>query len=164
MEGLVIKCQSMQKDFGKSLSRLQAIHVSPTDREISVYRDSTTKIGIARAIAQAAKAFPGLSKAQLQILSDRMMANGFTDRRAMDAVNHVIDTYEGWGKQPNVANFIKFDRKVRIYTHKDVCQGDLWDYVEAIRVDGCDKPRWSMQEDVRRYGLTIWDNSKDSDH
>ena len=111
---------------------------------------------MARAIAQVAQAFPGLSKTQLEILLDRMVANGFTDSRAMDAVNHVIDTHESWSQPPSIASFIRFDRKVRIYTHKDVCQDEIWDYVEMIRVDGCDKPRWAMQEDVRRYGLTLW--------
>lgn len=120
-----------------------------------MYRDGMTKQGIASAVARAAQAFPAMSEEQLDILTDRMIENRFTDMQALDAVNHVIDTYEGWGKQPNIANFISFDVQVKTYTHRQVCAEDLWEAVEAIDV-GQQKPRWAKKEDIERYKLKRW--------
>lgn len=67
---------------------------------------------MAEAEKRALKAFPALSLEQIDILHDRFVENGFTDQRAMDAVNHVID-HHVYGGTPNIAAFISYDRRVK---------------------------------------------------
>lgn len=101
-------------------------------------------------------AFPTMKKGQVQLLIEMMIEEGFTVQRAKDAVNHVIKTYQGWDKNPNIANFIGFDRRIKTYTHAEVADNDLWDSMTAIDVGG-EKPRWARKEDVQRYGLKRWE-------
>jgi len=61
-------------------------------------------------------AFPKFSSSQLEILKDRFAENGFDDKRMVASVDYVIDTYEGWDKTPNIANFIQFDSNGGYYT------------------------------------------------
>lgn len=130
------------------------------DGTIAVYRDELTASGLVRALGLAAQAFPSLSKEQLEILKDRMIENGFTDQRAIDAVNHVIDSFEGWNKTPNVANFIGFDQRIKTLTYRELNyrhdKGEIeWD--DYVPVDaGFEKPRWVRREDEVRYGLKRW--------
>lgn len=86
---------------------------------VSVYMDRRSKQGLLDAIRLVKGAFPGWSEEQGSILMDRFAENGFTDQRMMDAVNHVIDTYEGWDKLPNIANFIQYDRQARLFRHSE---------------------------------------------
>jgi len=106
------------------------------------------------------QAFPKMTDGVSRIILERMADNGFTCCRAIDAVNHVIDTYEGWDKCPNVANFVGFDRRVKTLSYAELNQrhdkGEVaWADYEPIDV-GLDKPRWARREDVERYGLTRW--------
>lgn len=106
------------------------------------------------------QAFPKMTNGVGRLIIDRMVANGFTNRRATDAVHNVIDTYEGWDKCPNVANFIGFDKRVKVLTYRELNylhdEGKLaWDDYEAVDV-GLDKSRWARKEDVQQYGLKRW--------
>lgn len=65
---------------------------------------------MAIACAKILKAFPKFEENQIDVLKERWKSLGFSDQRVIDAVNHVIDTYEGWDKVPNLANFIQFNR------------------------------------------------------
>ncbi|UZJ42197.1 hypothetical protein OO006_04275 [Prosthecochloris sp. SCSIO W1101] len=101
-----------------------------------------------------------MTREYARVVVSRMVANGFSGQRAEDAVNHVIDSYEGWDKLPNVANFISFDRRVDVLTYKELNflhdEGRVaWDDYEAVDV-GLDKPRWARKEDVRLCGLERW--------
>jgi hypothetical protein len=71
-------------------------------------------------MAKILKAFPKFNKSQLEILRERFKELSFTDQRIMDAVNHVIDTYEGWDKLPNIANFVQYDKYKHLLTYNDV--------------------------------------------
>lgn len=107
------------------------------------------------------QAFPKMTDGVARLIIDRMAANGFTNRRAADAVNYVIDTYEGWDKCPNVANFIGFDRRVKVLTYRELNylhdEGKVaWDDYRAVDV-GLDKPRWARNEDVELYRLERWE-------
>lgn len=53
------------------------------------------------------------------VLSERIVANGFSRKRLNDAVNNVIDNFPY--KEFNVSDIIKFDKKVRLYTYQEVC-------------------------------------------
>ena len=86
--------------------------------ELSLYNDPLTKQGIAKGTALIMKAFPKLTKDQLDILRDRFIEHKFTDQRILDSIKNVIDTYPGWDKTPNIANFIQFNAVP--YTYHEV--------------------------------------------
>lgn len=125
-----------------------------------------TKKGVADVTAKVMKAFPGWSKEQSEVLKDRFAENRFTDERMMDAVNNVIDTYEGYGKIPNIANFIQFDKRYRVFTIPEVnaleAKGThkFQDFA-IVRIEGLSacksaqgkRPLYALRADVDRYGL-----------
>lgn len=49
------------------------------------------------------------------LLSERLIENNFSGQRLKDAINHVIDNFQY--KELTVADIIKFDRKVKLYTY-----------------------------------------------
>ena len=109
------------EQVGKALQKVNLENSSKISKTIrisnslSVYSGSLTTKGIATGAAMVLKAFPKFDKNQLSVLKARFKANKFTDQRIIDAVNNVIDTYEGWDKLPNIANFIQFDRHCITY-------------------------------------------------
>lgn len=52
------------------------------------------------------------------LLSERIIANDFTENRLIDAINHVIDNFAY--KELNISDVIRFDRKVKLYTYPEV--------------------------------------------
>lgn len=62
-------------------------------------------------------AFPQMEPSFFDILSERIIANGFTDKRLTDAINNVIDNFQY--KQLNVSDIVKFDKKMKLYTHSE---------------------------------------------
>ena len=52
------------------------------------------------------------------MLSERVRANKFTTKRLNDAINHLIDNFNY--KELNIADIVKFDRKVKLYSYNDV--------------------------------------------
>ena len=51
------------------------------------------------------------------MLAERIVDNDFTEQRITDAVNHVIDNFQY--KELNIADVIKFDRRVKLYSGKE---------------------------------------------
>jgi len=111
---------------------------------------------MAEAETRALKAFPLLSLEQIEILHDRFLDNGFTDQRAIDAVDHVIDTHV-YGGTPNIAAFISYDRRVKALS---------WNELEKAHNDGnANRSDFGMviiggrvkhvkRDDIKRYRLT----------
>lgn len=126
-----------------------------TSNEISIYKGQLTKQGYTKAVAMLEAAFPKMDKAFHNILKERFKANNFSDERMLDSIGHVIDTYEGWDKIPNVANFINFDVKATLYTYEQVCEQNLWDYVTAVDI-GIGKPKW-VKTEFSKY-FSKWEN------
>jgi len=102
--------------------------------------------------------FPKFPKEMILVLKDRFAANNFTDQRMIDSVNNVIDTYVGWDKLPNIANFIQFDKKIKIFTYNEACVFGM-SSLKSIDI-GLDKPRWALEEDVVKYKIKLWENKK----
>lgn len=113
------------------------------------------------------KAFPGWSKEQNEILMDRFAENSFTDERMVDSVNHVIDTYQGYGKLPNIANFIQYDKRYPLFTvaqmNAAVHKGEYRDQdfaivriegVSACKSAGAKLPMFALKADINRHNLT----------
>ncbi|MBK8947182.1 MAG: hypothetical protein IPM32_18230 [Ignavibacteriae bacterium] len=124
---------------------------------ISVYNHSN---GLSQSVVieQTEKiliAFPKLERPFINLLRERFKANNFSDERMIDSVNYVIDNYTGFDKLPQVADFIKYDRKVRVYSHAEVTQYNLWRNVEAIDI-GLSNPRWIKKEDFEKYKFKKW--------
>ena len=114
-------------------------------------------------ILKVLTAFPTMRKGQVQMLVEMMIDEGFTRQRAMDSVYHVVKTYEGWDKNPNIANFIKFDKTTRIYTHSEICTAhdkyelamSDYDPVDVGQKDG--KVRFVRRDDVEKFNLKKWE-------
>jgi len=76
--------------------------------EMAIYSGDGLDIETAERIyLRLMAAFPKMTEPAATLIIERMSENGFTNARAIDAVNYVIDTYEGWDKVPSVSNFIR---------------------------------------------------------
>lgn len=105
---------------------------------ISIYGGELTKNELAKQSAKVIKAFPKFPKSMLDILKDRFIENGFNDERMIAAVNHVVDSYQGWDKLPNIANFVSFDYRIKKYTYLELCDmvGKhmiFWDDLQKVK-------------------------------
>ena len=139
----------------------------PEDSSLAVYTGALlTKRAAAEIILKVQTAFPEMSSARVQLLIEMMIDEGFTADRARDAVKNVIKTYT-WDKNPNIARFISFDRRVEALTYQALCtkhdKGEVsWDDYEPIDI-GLNKPRWAKKEDVLQYDLKRWDSNTGGD-
>lgn len=130
------------------LTRKQSLKTIDSNNEISIYSGQLTKKALAEQSRRILDIFPKFPVAMLNELKNAFAENGFTDERMRDAVNYVRDTYEGWDKLPNIANFIQFDQKVRLYTHQEVCEKNLWGAVKMIKCN--DKNYWVRELDYEK--------------
>jgi len=87
---------------------------------ISVYQGSLNPGTVFNGMKKLKGAFPQLPKEFYEVLTDRIWANGFSDQRFRDAVNHVIDTCVY--PTPTIANIIDFDQRVRLHTYDDMVE------------------------------------------
>ena len=84
-------------------------------------------------------AFPKMERGFFDLLSERIIANGFTAERLKDAVNHVLDNFQY--KELNISDIIRFDRRVKLYTYSEVCQlvtsgKAVWEDFEKREING----------------------------
>lgn len=127
-----------------------------SENEISVYGHG--QITQSKAIAETEKilvAFPKIEPAMLKLLRDRFKANGFTDKRMEDAVNHVIDSYTGFDKLPSIGDFVSYDKKVECISQLDLQkkitkEGNSIKY-EYTCIDIKGKPYYVKNIDFERY-------------
>ena len=91
----------------------------------------------------------------LEELKNAFAENGFDDDRMRDAINHVRDTYEGWDKLPNIANFIQFDKRVKVFNYKQSIEIGQ-QYLDVVDT-GIGKPMWAYKGDVLKYKLKLWE-------
>ncbi len=86
---------------------------------MSLYEGSLSDMGVAKNMRKLQSAFPKQGKEFFNVLAERLIANGFTDERFADAVNHVIDTFQY--KELNISDIVKFDKKVKLYNYSEAC-------------------------------------------
>lgn len=83
-------------------------------------------------------AFPSRSDEFFNVLAERIVANGFTDRRLKDAVSKVIDSFSF--KEFNVSDIVSFDKRVKLYTYSElgdmISKGYRMEDFEIKKVDG----------------------------
>ena len=112
-------------------------------------------------ILKVLTAFQTMQKGQVQMLVEMMIDEGFTKQRAIDSVYHVVKNYQGWDKNPNIANFIQFDKRIKAYTYQELCTAH--DKGELVTSDydpidlGHDKPRFAKRDDVVKFNLKKWE-------
>lgn len=87
--------------------------------EISIYEGETaSKDQISTEVKKLVAAFPEISNDFLILLIDRITDNNFTADRVRDAINNIIDNSPY--KRPSIADIISFDRKVKLFTFKEI--------------------------------------------
>lgn len=119
---------------------------------LSLYSGELTPEVVTDSMAEIKASFPNLPVEFFIMLSRRVKDKGFSDERLKDAVRHVIDTCVY--PSPTIAQFISFDRSIRLYTYHDILEkinnsgGDkkLWDYYETKKVNG--KLFWISKADI----------------
>jgi len=90
-----------------------------TSYAMSLYDDKLATIeNIAFQQMKLKVAFPKKEPEFFELLCDRLFANGFTEKRVEDAINHVIDNFVY--KDLNIADVIGFDKKVKLYTYPEL--------------------------------------------
>lgn len=126
---------------------------------MSIYNDNLTNEVVAKSVVLVKKAFPSLPINFFDVFSDRIICNKFTDKRLNDAVNHVIDTciYP----TPTIANFISFDKFVKLYTYDQVVKmSDTYrtpfDTFKSVRIGNLTKPMYCHFSDIEKYKIELW--------
>jgi predicted transposase/invertase (TIGR01784 family) len=84
----------------------------------------------------------------------RMREKGFSDQRMIDAINNVIDSCQY--PTPTMANFLSFDKRVKIYTYNEVCdkvtkQEATFEDFEIIKISG--EPYRIRKSDKNIYNI-----------
>lgn len=91
------------------------------NKEISLYSgEIATPNDVLVATNRLKAAFPKMSGSFFSLLAERIIENNFTPERLSDAVNQLIDNFNY--KELNIADIIKFDKKVKLYSYNDVCK------------------------------------------
>jgi len=131
-------------------------HTHQNSHEISIYKGELDTRSILTNVAKIKQAFPSLPLTFFEVFDERIHANGFSSQRLNDAVSHVIDTCVY--PVPTIANFISFDKKVKILSHAHVCDivskgEDSMDSFKPIKIKGRNKPVWIHINDIRQYNI-----------
>lgn len=88
--------------------------------EISLYSGPLEPNIVLQSMNRLKAAFPKMSdnKEFFNLLSERVVANGFSNERLKDAVNQVLDNFQY--KELVISDIIKYDRKIKLYTYSEV--------------------------------------------
>lgn len=128
----------------------------PFTNEISVYKGELTlecvKIQSVRILA----AFRKLDNTFINLLTQRLKDNNFTDKRLIDAVNFVIDNHRY--PEPLISDFISYDKKIKTYTHKEACNYGM-EHLQATDV-GIGVCVFVKKIDFINYNLKKWKPKK----
>lgn len=130
--------------------------------ELSIYTGELTKPIIVEMTIKIRQTFPSLPVGFFDILSDRLVANNFTDQRLKDAVDYVIDNciYP----TPTIAQFISFDKRIKLYTHSQMLKmnqefsGKVFKYYKSVRIGKNEFPVYAHLNDIKEYNLEFWNN------
>jgi hypothetical protein len=98
---------------------LRAVITTSAGSEVSLYGGGPAKPAeIATQIIKLHLAFPKMEKDFFNLLSERIVANGFTSGRLKDAFDYVIDNFHY--RELTIADIISFDKRVKLYSHDEV--------------------------------------------
>jgi hypothetical protein len=121
---------------------------------VSLYADeSVTETQIAIQMAKLKVAFPKMERVFFDLLAERIIDSDFTEQRLIDATSHVLDNFQY--KELNVADIIRFDRCVKLYTGREFVAAQMngrhCSEFEMREVDGV--KFWILKADLIRAGL-----------
>jgi hypothetical protein len=130
------------------------IRQTKDSQELSLYSDNLpSPQGIAVQIARLKVAFPKMERHFFDILAERIVDNDFTEKRLEEAVNHIIDNFQY--KELNVADIIKFDKQVKLYTGNEFVNAQMngihYSKFQKREIDGV--RFWILKEDLIKAGL-----------
>lgn len=85
--------------------------------------------------------FPRLTMGYFERFRERLLeiSHKFTNKKLIDAVNNVIDTYEY--EFPPFAKIVKYDKRSRLYTRDEILKIqneddiNIWDKVESKKIN-----------------------------
>lgn len=131
------------------------------DGSISLYEGILTLRCVLEMNRKVKDAFPELPASWFQVFNERIRENRFTDQRLRDAVNHVIDTFVH-GRIPNVGHFISYDRRISLYTQKDLDKLAQHDWRSVYKEYGLiqlqdGRVMYARREEIRKYALAEYD-------
>ncbi|HZW38236.1 MAG TPA: hypothetical protein VFF33_02960 [Ignavibacteriaceae bacterium] len=155
MELAVIKQaqQNLEMPLNQHLIRQESNKLSIYAKGKPLTMHSAMKISERIAIG-----FPELNKGFYVLLAERLIANGFTEERFIASVNHVIDTFH-YGKLPNIAEFISFDKEIQAFTYEQILEklkDDKLAFEKHTLVNLNGLKRYVRNEDKENYKLNKW--------
>lgn len=123
-------------------------------KEISIYKGELSPNVIAEQTLKLTTVFPALRDEFINVLIERIVANGFTNERLIDAVDNLIDNFKY--PNPSIADIVGFDCRIKLYSHSDYC--NEISSKKAIDADFCqhrieDKLFWVKISDCERYNF-----------
>lgn len=124
---------------------------------LSIYSGKLSTKVIIDNVKKIKQAFPSLPNGFYDILSDRLKNCNFSDERINDAVNNVIDNCVY--PQPTIAQFISFDRRIKLYTYEEMINKvngfgvKVWEDYQSVKFPDRDKPVWVSIDDIKKYHL-----------
>ena len=120
----------------------------------------TTK-GYAEVTAMAIKAFPKLNADFFELLNERALDKGFSNRKFYECVKNVIDNFNY--PEPTLANFLTFDKSLQLYRYDQKLKliDELGASVanklyKSVRINGRTKPLWAHIDDIEKYNIPLW--------
>ena len=131
---------------------LQQVEPQKQGGELSVYAGNLTKQGMTSGYSIIKKAFPALSPGFYEILGEMLKEDNFTDERFHDAVKHVLRTCEY--PTPTVANFLGYDKRVKLYTYEQICKMCTPEnsmFEKVVRIKHNNAPFYVDRADYERY-------------
>lgn len=91
------------------------------------------------------------------ILLDQLKETGFTNKRFMDAVKHVINNHQYQNITP--ADILSFDRALHLRLFHEIAEeqksfgGTIWEFYDKVDIKGtC---YYIHKHELRRYGVTL---------
>lgn len=119
---------------------------------------------VVRQVNELAKVF-NWNNEKATVLRNRFVANGFSDQRVIDAIAYVIDNYK-YGKEPNIADFIQYDKQVEFFTYHQVLSKMNEDkniFSSVVAVDlGTNEPLyiWKHEYELHKGLFKAWEVKK----
>ena len=136
-------------------SSMQSLVINENgEHSISLYTGELQPKIVAESVAKIKAAFPSLKPEYFSLFIDRLKERGFSDHRLIDSVNNVIDNCQY--STPTLANFLSFDKRVKIYNYHEMCNVVSNNrlepnYFSKIRING--KLFWIKTSDKDLYQL-----------
>lgn len=120
-------------------TREESLKSNKDEYSVSAYKGTLEPAVLGQNMNKLKVSFPKMSSEFFNVLAERIVANGFTNERLKDAVNHVLDNFQY--KELTISDIVKFDKRVKLYTYNEVCvlvtknQASFEDF-EVKRING----------------------------